>query len=377
MDKEKDILIIPRHSVFMKFIEVPSLDEKEVEKMAEFQTIKDIPQPKEDLVISYRNLGSRRDGYSSLMVAAAGKKMLQGLLGSKKEVSVRLHTELLYLFLLKKGMITHDKVSFIMHIGKQDSEIMITDKSRPVFSRGFKNSERFIEEVDRSILSYERDRNNPGIDDVIVSYSLDIDMKEVTPYLKNHFAASIRFYEYKEDLKEGSFSAKIDLVPSDLVDRNKRLEKKKELVVTCFLAVLAMMLCLGFAFFKIHEKEIELEAVSEQSSQLDPLTKRLNEMVRKIQAVKQNIKKGELVTDILQESYKLISDGIVLSGADYRGGSDIYYKGISDDMSSVLDFVRRLEGLEYFKKVEVDYASKKKIKGEEFTDFNIKCELNL
>jgi hypothetical protein len=98
---------------------------------------------------------------------------------------------------------------------------------------------------------------------------------------------------------------------------------------------------------------------------------------KKIDAVKNHIGQGAFIIEVLENSYKIVPVDILISGLDYNGKESIFYKGTSKDMAGVLSFVKRLESSNYFNKVEVKYATKKKIKGEEVTDFSIQCELKL
>lgn len=382
MDKENKILVIPRHLVFVKFIDIPSVDESEIEKMAEFQAIKEIPRPKEDLIISYRNLGSYKEGFSSVMLAIANKQMIQDRIHEKELVnikiqSIRLHTELLYLFLLKKGVITKDKVSFIIHIGKEHSEIMIVDKTRPIFSRGFKNSERFLEEIDRSVLAYERDKNNPEIENIVVTYASDIDIEDARPLIKEHFRIPVSFYGYSEDLTTIDLPAEIDLLPREIGDKTKKLQKRRELVVTFSLIGFIIILFSALVYFKIYEKNRFLNILSLRIAEMQSEIERLNSFLRKTEIAKNHREQGRFIIEILKQSYILIPGNISITGLEYNGKESIFYKGTSEDMSAIFAFAKRLEKSKYFIRVEVKYATKKKVKGKELTDFNIQCQLNL
>ena len=377
MDK---ILVIPRYLVFVKFIDIPSLDEAEITKIAEFQAIKEIPHSKEDLIVSYRNLGSYKKGYSSLMLAIASKDMIQERIREVVNIrveNIRLHTELLHLYLLKKGVVSRDRVSFIVHIGKQDSEVLIIDKSRPVFSRGFKNSETFLEEIDRSVLAYERDKDNPCIDNVIITYASDIDVKDARPHIEGYFTMPVSFYEYGEDLAAVDVAAEIDLIPKEIARKKTALQKKKELIMTCSLLGLTVILFSGLFYYKIYEKSIVLDKHSERKSEIASRIQGLETLRKKTEIVKKYIERGGFIARVLERSYSIIPDDVSLKGLDYDGGDSIFYKGTSEDMSSVFSFVRKLEGAGYFDKVEVKHATKTKSKGKEFTDFNIQCRLKL
>jgi len=376
------ILVIPRYLVFVKFIDVPSLREPEIEKMAGFQALKEIPHPSEDLVISYRNLGSFKEGFSSLLLCLADKDMIQERISVRQRSnieteSIRLYSELLYLFLLKQGTVNKDKVSFLLYVGREDSEILIIDKGRPIFSRGFKNSENFLDEIDRSVLAYKRIKDNPVIEDIIVTYPSDVDIENARPHIEGHFTMPVSFYEYSEDLAAVDVAAEIDLIPKEITRNKTALQKKKELIVTCSLLGLTVILFSGLFYYKIYEKSAVLDKHSERKSEVASRIQGLETLRKKTEIVKKHIEHGGFIARVLERSYIMIPDDVSIKGLDYDGGDSIFYKGTSENMSSVFSFVRKLEGAGYFDKVEVKHATKRKSKGKEFTDFNIQCRLKL
>jgi len=375
-------LVISRHLVFVKFIDIPSLEEDEIARMVEFQAAKEIPHPKEDLIISYRNIGSYQNGFSSVMLAAATRDMIEEKIRQRSHLNIqtghiRLSSELLYLFLLKKGILKHDKVSLVVHIGKDASEIMIVDRGRLIFSRGFKNSERFLQEIDRSILAYRRDKDNPGVDDVIITYPQDVDMQDAAPSIKEHFSAPLVFYEYNEDLVSLDLPAQVDLLPKEVTYKRVNLQKRREYIVTYSLVGFIIILFFAFFSFKLYEKKKFVGALSADLNKMQSRIQGLDKYLKKTGIIKNHIKDGNFIGEALERSYMLMPQDITISAMDYNGKGSMFYKGTAKGMSFIVTFVKKLEGLRYFKKVEVRYATKKIVRGEELTDFNIRCQLAL
>lgn len=377
-----NIIVIPRHSVIVRFIDIPSLDEDEIRRMVEFQAIKEIPYPKEEMVFSYRNLGSYRDGFSTLMLTIAKREMIESVMhkndlkGLKLE-GIRLHSELLLLFLLKRQVLKPDRANLIIHIGRDESEIMIIDKARPVFSRGFKNSDRFFEEIDRSIHVYKRDKANPEIENIAVVHNSDIDIEDTRPHIKGHFSIPVNFYEYSDDLSNLDLSAEINLLPREFTDKNIRLRKKQDLIVRYSLIGFIIILFFAAFPFKIYEKKKLLGMLSSRAQEIQSRTEKLDRFLKKTAIAERHREGGSFIIDILKQSYNLVPDNISLSGLSYDGKKTISYKGTSKDMTNILAFVKKLGKLEYFDTAEIKYATKKKVKGEDLTDFNIQCQLKM
>lgn len=377
MAKEKNILVIPRHLVFLRFVDIPSTDDSEIRNMVGFQAVKDIPYPRQEMVVGYRNLGSYRPGFSSIMLAVANKATVQDVASGRGHVDdVRLHTELLYLSLLKKGVLAQDRVNFLIYIGEKDSEIMVIDKDRPIFSRGFKNSERFLEEIDRSVLAYEKAKATPAIENIVVTYPSSVDLQEARPHIERHFTIPASFCEYTDDLAAAGLPAKISLLPGEISDKRMRSEKRKANLVTYSLIAFVVILSFAALSFKIYEKKRFLGVFSPRVVRMQSEIERLNKFIKRTDVARERTEEGLFIVEMLRRFYDLIPADISISGLDYNGKGDMFYKGTSKDMPSTLAFVKTLEGLKYFKSAEVEYATKKKVKGEDFIDFNIHCRLN-
>jgi len=379
--RNPETLIVSRHQVFLRFIDVPSIDKAEIKKMAGFQAIKEIPCVKEDMVIGYRNLGSYRNDFSSLMLAVANKDMIKEMIARKeihnvKLKGVELYTELLYLFMLKKGAINHEEARLIMHIGQEYTEIMIVDKIRPIFSREFKNKGQFLEETRRSVSFYERNRNNPKIEKITILHDSNIDIEDARQTIERCFELKPDFCEYDDDLTKSGLAAEIDLLPIEISNIKKKVQKKQEDILTYSLVGLVIFLFFAFCSFRVHKMERFLQLLSSRIDEIEPHAENLAEYIRKTEIVKEGIKEGSLIAEVLRDSHNLVPSDVRLSGISYDGIESVFYKGDAKDMSGILDFIKRLEGSRYFGSTQIKYATRKELRGEEFTDFNIQCTIN-
>ncbi|MFC1667203.1 PilN domain-containing protein [Candidatus Omnitrophota bacterium] len=382
MDRENKVLIVPRRMVFVRLMDIPSIDAAEIEKMIYFQAIKDIPYPKEEMIISYRNIGSYKDGFSSVMLAIANRHMIQEMmrrdeLADIKVQGIRLETELLYLFLLKEEALRQDKTSLVMHIGSEYSEVMIIDKTRPVFTRGFKNNEKFLEEIDRSVLSYEKDKDNPEIEDILVAYASNIDIREARPCIEGHFKIPVSFYEYDEDLSSIDLPTEIDFAPKEMAGEKARLQKTQKFIVSYALAVFIIILVLASLSFKIYKKRRVLKMLSAGINQMQYEAEELDMSFKKTRVARNQKERGKLIAEIFKRFYTLTPSDISISVLDYNGKDVILHKGTSKDALSVFEFAKKLENSKYFKKAEVEYVTKRKREGAEVTDFNIRCQIDM
>lgn len=382
MDVGNNILVIPRHQVFLRFIDVPSIDNSEIKCMITLQAMKEVPFPKDEIVMGYRRLGSFEDGFSSVMLAIAKKKMLTEIAKGNEKNGIRpeaimLETELLYLLLCKKGIINEKGVGLIIDIGKDYSELMIVDKLKPVFSRALKNSDTFLEEVNYSIMAYKKDRKAHAPDNVAIVHGANIDIKNIKTAIGGNFTIPVNFYELDKDLIGQALSAEINLMPVEIKEKNIKARQKKEMVFTYFLAALVLILSVVFIHFRIYQKEKLLLAVSLRLKALQSHVDKLEGYLEKVHVFEKAHKKAEALYRIISGSYSAAPRNISLSGFNYDGERAFYLKGMAKNMSDILIFVRKLEDAGYFDSVEIKHATKNIIRGEELTDFNIQCGVKI
>ena len=377
MDKPKDILIIPRYQVTLRFIELPSVDSSEIKNMAEFQALKELPYSKEEIITSFRNMGSYKKGFSYIMLAIAKRQLIEDMMKERKArpESIALETEALYLYLLKKEVIKYDKVSLVLDIHKDYSEIMVTDKTKPVFSRGFRNEAGLMEEINRSLLFYKRDKANKDIEEVFVTYPSSLSIDNVRPYMKEYFSVPVNFHEYKKDSNNLNFPFAIELLPGEYIEKRVNKENMRQAFFTYFLLLVTAVMLASLFIFRMHEKNNLINMLTKKDNEIRKDAGQLNTFLKKTDMLKSQSSEGELIISILKESYELVPGDIVISGLNYDGKDVLYYKGNARDMPGVFNFIKILEKSKYFKKVEVKYATMKKVGNQELADFNIACRV--
>lgn len=348
--------------------------------MAAIQAVREVPLPKEEIVADCRNMGSVAWGVSSVMLAIAKKQTIREIMKNNEKEKlepevIRLETELLYLLLFEKGIIDKRLMDCVIKVGEEYSEFMIVDKSNLVFSRSFKNGERFLEEINRSLSSYKKYKNARSPESLKVVYWQGIDIKNTRSTMLKNFTIPVSFYELKEDLAEYDLLAQINLMPSEISEKNIKIRQKKELVLTCLLSVFVFMLSVMFISFKTYEKKEILNIVSSRLEALQPDVDKLEGYLKKARDIEVEYKRSRVLSGIIARSYKDAPRHVSLSGFSYDGRKNFYLNGIAKNMSTVLIFVRKLENTGYFHVVEVKRAAKNIVKGQEFTDFNIQCGL--
>ena len=375
MDRTRDVLIIPRCRAVLRFIEIPSTHPSEIKNIVEYHVIKELPYAREEIIADFRNIGSFKKGYSCIMLAIIKRQQIEEMIARRKARpdSIRLETELLYLHLLKKGIVRHGKVRLIINIQKDYSEIMIIDGVRPVFSRGLGGQKTLSEEISKSVISYKADRNNKEVEEAVIMHGLNLNKEDIKVCLEELFRIPVNFYEDKPDLSNLEPYLDIDLLPKEYIEERFNKENARQVFLTYFLLFIAIFMLASFFVFKIREKNKILLVFSDKTEKMRKDTDQLNIYLKKTKFIKYQKEEGERAINILKECYELKPQDIFLEGLDSGDEGVLYCKGMARDISSVFNFIKVLEKSKYFKKIEVKYAAKKKIGNLEFTDFNVGC----
>lgn len=375
LNNSKDILIIPRHQVTLRFIELPSVDPSEIRNMAEFQAFKEVPYQKTEIIMSFKNIGSYRKGYSYIMLAIAKRQQIENMIAQRGVApeSIRLETESLYLYLLRNNMINRDKISMIINMQKDYAEIMILDNMKPVFSRGLNSMEKWLDEVKLSIASFKRGGNNKEIEELVIAHGPDLGIENIKSGVKEFLSIPINFCEYIQNLSGIDTSLEINLLPKEHMDRNFIRENIRQALVTYFLLFVNIAILASFFIFKICEKNNAAMIVAAKTDEIQKAAERLNIFFKKTEILKHREEKGKSIVNALKDCYELMPRDIFIKGLDYDGGDILYCKGMTRHMPGVFNVVNIFEKSEYFKKAEIKYAARKEIENQEFMDFSIAC----
>jgi len=101
----------------------------------------------------------------------------------------------------------------------------------------------------------------------------------------------------------------------------------------------------------------------------------LSARIREIELIKERMRKGNLSLNLIHDIHSVILPEIHMFSINFNGKDRLIIRGSSRTMSAVFKFVNGLEGSEYFQNVKTKYATSRKVKDQEVTDFEIVCPL--
>lgn len=405
------ILSIPRSKVTVKNIRLPSMDPREIEKMAGLQAAKQLPFPPEKIVFGYLALDKDDTGYTDILMALAHRNAIDNLLTILNQADIYaekliLSSEALYLWHRERLKEEAGKGSILaVDIGRIYLEILVIKNGRLDFTRSVMLPQaediqtRIAEEIRNSLFTYEKETQGGKIDKMILTGRQSVLNKEA-PALKREFSMpmvyidAVRSSPREEGVKlpndagisSDSFTSLIsaafnaerletNLIPAEI--RSARILKlMRESFLISIALSLSLLIGVGAIVMKnFMDKRRSLAAINKLLDASKPQVKNLTVYRDVTEIVKSQLALTGSSVDIIRELYSRVPKEISLSIIDYEEGKNCLLRGVSEKLSDVFKFVSTLEESPYFENVKVNYATKRAIKNTEITDFEIVCGL--
>ena len=394
------ILSIPRQYVTTKNLRLPSQDPREIDEMAGFQAVKQIPYPKEEIIYSPYVIGVDSEGYSKVILTICHRDVIEGPVAILNDCglapsSVTLSSfGLLNWFNLKGDLRQRSEAAPIILIecDTDSSDIAVVHKGKLIYTRGLTfgsneaegYAERLAEEINKTLPVYEKETEAGRPAEALFTGNITEPER-----LKNALEASLNMRtEYIGSLEGGqqaSYSSVlgaalglegIDLLPKDLKVLRETKTRKRELTVSAALLA-AVIIALSFLVWnRIHQKTDALKTLESKLSKIAPEAQKIERMRLAAEVIKSQSKKKSEALDVLNELHKIVPPQIYLSMYNYDE-EKVELKGTTGVLSDVFRLVSILENSPYFQNVQVRYATKRKIGEQEFVDFEIVCPLSV
>jgi len=410
------IIIIPSHATIAKNIEIPSLDSQEINEIVDLQAGRHTPFSREEIIIDYFNIGAYRENYTKILLIIVTLSVIRRQIDILEKAGLKI--EKVYfspesmtrvcISALKLGQgevgqtLVHIDANFTDFVNINKGEVTFV-RSIPIgcqhlFSEPDRYQMRFIEEVKKSLETYQSEDIGPLPEEIILTGSIR-EGGELQDLLSKMLHLPIKFFPYldhaplaSEELKKSlivgqdsfldvvsplihSGRVDINLIPEEVKLRKKFEEKSKDLVtsgvyVMTILAVLCLIL-IGKIFFK----STYLNNLTDRYQSVIESSKRLEEDFSQIRLIKRELKNRSLALDVLAELYELIPNDIQLNGIKFSLDGAFSIEGNSRTMGTVFSFIGDMEESIHFKKVESRRTTKRKEGDREIVDFEILCTL--
>ena len=400
------IASLDRYVVSSRYINLPSANYQELESMIPFQIRRLFPYSADDVTFSFNVLDTDDKGFSRIMLFVAQKMRVESFLGLLEGLNIKpgvltISSYGVLNWYLSQTRDIEEQAAAVVDVSSTSLEFCVMYKGSLIFSRValLLDRSKISEEIKRCLDGYNKELDIAGISNLALvgnkeelraivgelSDSLSVKAEILDPWQGLDIRAENKVLEKYADSGCTSIlglltqvkSSNINLLPSQAKAEIKGKIKSKARNKTIFISLVAVLLVSLNIIKYIDYRSNALQEIEQKLSVLNPEIDKLSDMQRKLRFVKNQLGQRFLSIEILKELYKITPEGIFLNIFIYERGNQVVLKGISKQMSLVFNYVSILEKSEFLKNAQVRFATKRNIKGEEFTDFEIVCALNV
>jgi len=404
---KKVLMNIPRHLVTARFLRIPSVDDREIDKIIKIESIRHLPYTDEKVTYGHRVIEKLEDGYSKVLLAIAQASVVNNFLDILNKASVSavtsfsLSSEALYFWYALAGEGKERGNVMLVNLDPGHIDICIMDDNNLVFTRGTAYSaddperiEKITLQIKISISTYQKESAksvsrialtgskeetagccpalseglNLPVDIIDQTKNIPIDENIKVPADAGSFAELL-------GLSIGSDDIKINLLPKDAMEGARIANAKNALITAILLTALLVTLALGIVIKKIRDKYVYLASISSELKKMEPNIAVVKKMMKNVNVTRQIMERRPLAVDVFAEACGITPAGMSLSTLDFESGRSLTIRGIAPALGDVLRYVAILENSPYFEGVKVKYANKRMLENKEIADFEINVVL--
>lgn len=407
------VLSIPRHSVTTRYLKLPSNQDEEIDKMVRLQVPKLLPYTTGEIIYSYSKIASDAQGYSYSIVVLAHQGLIRlyysflQSLGINPSMAILSSQACANWLKLARPSTFKDETVILVDIDALDADIMIINSGELVFTRSVSRpapdsgQDWLGEEINRSLQTANKEIGSQNISNLILTGSISgintlgaalsgkFTFPQTTiPSLKEEFASSLAAFGPAAREQELSFTCvvaaslsranfSIDLLPDDikLKIRSRRIKKERKDAIT--LSLLIVFLLFALFALNIFEKRQLVKALDQRIMVLLPKASMREQVNLHFQNIRGALSQPSFMSEILREIYKAVPENVSLSSLSIARDKFLIMKGEASGLSDIFSLVGRLEKCPYLKNVRVRYATKRRAKDVELTDFQVECLLRV
>jgi Tfp pilus assembly PilM family ATPase len=404
---KKVLFNIPRHLVTARLLKVPSIDDREIDKMIKIEAIKHLPYTDEKVISGYRIVEKSEDGYSKILLAIVQAFVINNFLDILKKASVSgvrhfsLSSEALYSWytISREAEETGNVMLIDLEPGRIDIDVI--EGNNLVFTRGAAynandplTEEKIGRQIEVSISTYRKESAhdlsrialtgansqtsgyhpaftgglNLPVSVVGQARNITIDENTDKPFEGASFTGLLGLALKPEEIK-------INLMPDDAAEDARITNTKSALVTALLLTALLTALICGVLIKKMRDKYVYLASISAELKKIEPGIAATKKMMKGVSVTRQMMARKPLAVDVFTEACGITPAGMSLSTLDFESEKSLTVRGTAPALADVLRYVTILEDSPYFEGVKVKYANKRMSENKEITDFEINVAL--
>lgn len=412
-------VFVARNLTTFRQMELPSTEQKELTAMADLQIGKQTPYNREEIVVDWQAVPSKRAGFSTVNMAIvhclALTSYLEALKDSGFEIEkVGLVSSGLPFFVSPDTGPSAEKLLILVDEFYTEFQIIASEKNREdvpqiLFSRaipfggarlsetGTDAWEKLIAEVKRSLEIVQNEQLLSALPERALLLGASRHLSALSSRLSQDLNLSCSILETMEPLLKFSDEARaemktqqetksfhallasaalsaeshFDLMPTDLKLRRSLKDRTREIIRLGVMLGAVVMLATGFFFGKIYKKSFVLQSLEKRYEQSADGAKQVNDLRDILSRIHQRASHEGSALHFLDMIHQVTPQDIYYTHVSFEEGKSISLRGYAKVTSSVFNFVTELDKISPFKAIETKYATRRKIKEEELVEFEV------
>ena len=409
--------IIPRSSTIVRHLKLPSQDPAEIENMLDFQIKERIPYSREDIISDYLTIRRDEKGYSDILLATAHKDVVERYIEILNSINISpdicslssLGVSKWFGSYQARGHKADKGVVLLVNLDSAVTDLCFCLGKDLISSRSIsfglndindEKKEGFLEQIHLTLTTYRKEKNNPDVSRIILITQTD-KAEVLSQKLKSEFYLPVEIINPLDAISKGkdsfsvassglgdvSFAAvvglaleredeELNLLPDQIRERQKIKSLKKEFVFTGSVLVLVILFAIASVSINIYKKGQHLNQIDAKLKELGPEAEEIKDATKKLDLIKEHLNFSGSGIDIIYELYNILPTSMSLNVFNLDDKGNLTLQGVSSQMSDIFGFQSNLEKSNNFKNVEVKYASKRRTRQGELTDFRIVCQVS-
>lgn len=406
---QKVHLVIPRHLVTARFLKVPSVDDKEIDKIIKIESIKHLPYTEEKVIYGYRIAQKADDGYSRVLLVIAQASVVDNYTDILNKAGVKgmrffsLSSEALFSWYMMAGEGGEKEDLMLVNLDMGHIDMDVIENGLLLFTRGVaygagdpRLQEKIAQQIEVSINTYQKESERPVGRVVLTGPSaaasacrlalseklkIPVDIIDQTRNIPLGEDAQINpesdsFAELMGlSMRPGDI--KIDLLSEDAREEATLALIKANLITALLLFAILAALAFGLLVKKMCDKYVYMGAINTELKKMEPKAAAAKKMMKDMGVTKEIMSRKPLAVDVFCEVCAATPYDISLSTLDFESGKALTIRGTAPALGDVLKYVNILENSPYLGDVKVIYANKRMAEKREITDFEVDAILTM
>lgn len=410
------IAVVPRRFVIQRHISLPSHQEEEIKKMVALQIIKQVPYPKDDIIVDHITLHKDPSGYAKVLVVAVHNEVVGRYLKIFRDAGLHLHILTLssegllnlYGYQEHKGKQKIGASAVVINVDCLHTEICFFDAGKLLFSRSINYGAKdlnpqqihaFVEQIHLTINAYQKENISDTISKITLFSALKegdllkaglatedkipVDMvnpltevfcrKDVLPAALEREGVSVAV---GLGLALAEKRKMINLLPLEVSDSLKIKQKRREWAKIVSLSTLVSMLIIGIFVLSVHRKSQVVEHLAGLVRETEQKVSEIRERSKRWDILKEKLAAKVTVMKIISELYNVTPMSISYRSVQLDEKRALTLQGMSENSTDINNLQQSLVQSPLFDNVTLQYATKRKMfRGSEVTDFKITCQV--